>query len=159
MSLASKWFGAEMTVGLDGTSSLLSELLARLSLFHRQTLEEIGQVGLGKPPVERPGPAVGQLLIQPQPQLDLGQVGEVIGREDFALYHREVDLHLVEPTCMHRRVYQDGVGVTPQYPPLRRRAPMRRAVVHDPEHPLRAVVRLLGHHLLYQSPKRLDPRL
>ena len=38
-----------------------------------------------------------------------GKLGEVVGIEDLALDDREVDLDLVEPTGMQRRVDKNGV--------------------------------------------------
>jgi len=45
--------------------------------------------------------AIGQLV----------EGGAVIGSEHLSLENREVNLDLVEPTCMHRCVHHDNAGV------------------------------------------------
>src|SRR5258707_989579 len=67
--------------------------------------------------------------------------------------------HLIEPTRMHREMHQDGVGIRLAHPLRRGFAPVRRAVVHYPEHSICRTVDRLLHHLLDQSPERLDARL
>jgi hypothetical protein len=44
-----------------------------------------------------PGGVVVAVLEGGQPVLHLVQVGEVVGRDDFALHDGEEDLHLVQP--------------------------------------------------------------
>src|SRR4051794_16737638 len=59
---------------------------------------------------------------------------------------------------MHRQMHQDGVGVGLQHASNRGFAPMRRTIVHHPEHPRRLAVFGPFHHLLDQAPERYDPR-
>jgi hypothetical protein len=59
--------------------------------------EQAVQVVPGELPVEGPGHGVVALLEGSQAGLDLGQVGEVVGADNLALHHREVDLDLVLP--------------------------------------------------------------
>ena len=79
-----------------------------------------------------------------------------LGLTDFALHDGEVDLALVQPGGV------DGQMDEPQSRPRsfqavdRCLAPVRPAVVDDPEHPLGAGVRLAGHDLVDQPPERHD---
>ena len=87
-----------------------------------------------------------------QARPDGHQGGEIVGRENFALDDREVDLDLVEPTGMDGGVHQDERRPSGLQPRCGLLAAMGRAVVHDPEHaPGRPVGRLahdLGHQAL-----------
>ena len=58
----------------------------------RGACEQDAQVGLGELPLERGGDLLVVVLEREQARLDRGEVGEVVGREDFALDDREVDL-------------------------------------------------------------------
>ena len=81
---------------------------------------------------------------------------EIIRRENLSLNDREVDLNLIEPTGVGRRMDEDGVG------PLGAKAvggfltPMSGAVVHDPEDATRRLVGLLGHNLADEAIHRRD---
>src|SRR5436305_10713412 len=102
-----------------------------------ETLPPLGQLGPVELPVEWPGLTVCQLLVKPEPSFDFRQTGEIVGREDFSLDLREVNLHLIQPTRMDGSVDQDGSGVRLHQPLDRSRASMRRAVVHYPEDSIR----------------------
>ena len=70
---------------------------------------------------------------------------EVIGYESLPLHNGEVNLNLIEATCVDRGVHEEHVG------PLRAKtidrllAAVGRAVVHDPENATCWVIRLLAH--------------
>ena len=66
-------------------------------------------------------------------RLELSQRIEVIGRENFSLNYRKVDLDLVEPTGMDRCVNKDGVGPFGAETVNRLLPTVNRAIVHDPE--------------------------
>jgi hypothetical protein len=69
----------------------------------------------------------------------------------------EVDLDLIEPARMDRRVHQSEPALLGLQPCLRPAAPMRGAIVHDPEHPRgRASDRFLAHDLSHQAAERRD---
>src|SRR5262249_10046798 len=104
-ALLAKWSVSELTPGLANVSYLLLD-----NPFRLQALEEVRQLPAVEFPVERAGLAVGQRLVQPQTLLDLRQADKVVGRQDLPLDDREVNLHLVQPTGMDRRVNQNGPG-------------------------------------------------
>src|SRR5712691_423812 len=60
--------------------------------------------------LERGGAPLEVILEAEQAVLDLGQRGEVVRRQDLALDDREIDLDLVEPAGMDRRVDEDEAG-------------------------------------------------
>ena len=68
----------------------------------------------------------------------------------------EEDFHLIQPRRVHRGVHHDGVGELFCEPVDRLLAAVRGAVVHDPEHPVRRLVGLLGHDLPDQRGERND---
>ena len=80
-----------------------------------------------------------------EPLFEVGQRGEVVGREDLSLDDREVDFDLVEPTGMERRVDEDRIGPLGAESVDRFLATMSGAVVHDPEDASRGLVGLLAH--------------
>jgi hypothetical protein len=84
------------------------------------------------------------------------EVGEVIWSDDLALNHREVNLDLVEPGSVSRKVDEAQVGPFSLKALHRSLTPMRRAVVHDPEHAIGGGVGLLFHRLLNQPPEGFD---
>ncbi|MGH9116325.1 MAG: hypothetical protein ACRD0A_00110 [Acidimicrobiales bacterium] len=57
-----------------------------------ESFEELGEVGASEAPLEGRGGLFVAALEGEQAGLDLGEVGEVVGGEDFALDDREVDL-------------------------------------------------------------------
>jgi hypothetical protein len=104
-----------------------------------------------------------RLLVAPlkgeQAVLEFAQGREIVRRHDLALDDREVDLYLVQPARMHWSVYER------QSRPLRTKtsgsffAPVRRAVVCDPEDAARGPIGLRGHHLLDEPVDRANGRL
>ena len=84
------------------------------------------------------------------------QAGEVVWGEHLALYDREVDFDLVEPTCVDRAMNRNDSRMGVRQTPYRSLATVRRAVVHDPEHAARGVVRRLAHDLIDQATERCD---
>jgi hypothetical protein len=79
--------------------------------------------------------------------LEFGQRTEVVGRKDFSLNDREVDLDLVEPTGMDRGVDKNGVGpfgaeMVGGFLPA-----MSGTIIHNPEDPLGGLVGRLAHDL------------
>src|SRR5215218_9596938 len=84
------------------------------------------------------------------------EVGEVVGSYDLALHHREVNLDLVEPGSVSRKVDEAQVGPFSLKALHRSLTPMRGAVVHDPEHAIGGGVGLLFHRLLDQPPEGFD---
>ena len=76
-----------------------------------QFRQERLQCGSIEFPVERARLAVRQFLVQPQPHFDLLQAGEVIRGQHLPLDDREVDLHLVQPTGMHRCMDQHRLAI------------------------------------------------
>ena len=90
---------------------------------------------------------------------DRFQLGKIVWRQHLSLDDRKIDLHLVQPTRMDRRVYQYDSLVTPTHTLHRHLASMRRAVVHDEEQLCCILVGILLQHLIHQQTKRLDPRL
>ena len=69
-----------------------------------ESFEEAVEVVAGELPFER----LGDLLVvsseAEEPLFDGGEVGEVVGLQHLALDDREVDLDLVEPAGVDRRV-------------------------------------------------------
>src|SRR5205809_345172 len=58
---------------------------------------------------------------------------EVVGREDFALADREVDLDLVQPAGVDWRVHEPNLGPLGLEPRAGALTTMGRGVVHDPK--------------------------
>ena len=87
------------------------------------------------------------------------EVWEVVGGDDLALDHGEVDLGLVEPAGVDRGV--DDVQVWPAALEAvdRAFAAVRGAVVDDQEDALGAAVGVLRHELLDERVERHDPVL
>src|SRR5215210_639228 len=109
---------------------------------------------------ELPGEGSGRLLVTLlEGDEAFGQsveVGEVVGGQNLALNHREVDLDLVEPGGMSGKVDEHQIGPGALKALHRSLTPMRGAVVHYPEHPLGGGVGFLSHHLLDQRAEGLD---
>lgn len=73
--------------------------------------------------------------------------GEVDGREGFALEDREVDLDLIQPTCVSGQVHKQKVEEAPLQPAGGTLAAMDGAAVHDPEDSAGRTVGLRVHDL------------
>ena len=82
--------------------------------------------------------------------------GEVAWGEEFALNDGEVDVDLVEPTGMDRRVDQDDVWPFGSQSSSGSLAAVRGAVVCDKEHTTRGTIRFLTHDLRDQAFERCD---
>src|SRR5215208_7338633 len=78
------------------------------------------------------------------------KVGKVVGGQDLALNHREVDLDLVEPGSMGRKVDEAQLRPRSLKALYRSLSPVRGAVVHDPEHAIGGSIGLFSHHILDQ---------
>jgi len=83
--------------------------------------------------------------------LELGQGTEVVGRENFSLNDREVDLDLVEPAGVNWCVDKNGVGPLGAETVDRFLPAMNGTIVHDPEDSARCVIRRLAHNLTNQA--------
>src|SRR5262249_12736108 len=118
--------------------------------------QQVVEVGAGELPAERPGDGVVAGFERGEAVADLRQAGEVVGREGFALDDGEVDFRLVEPGSVLGQVDQVRVRPGPGHPFSGRGAAVGGPVVHDPEHPVRAGVRLAGHHLPGQPGEGCD---
>ncbi len=109
--------------------------------------QQIVQAGGGELPLERLHCGVVAVFECSESVPDLGQVGEVVGRDDLALDDGEVDLHLVQPGGVdggvdkYRVRERRGESVCGLLPAV------GGAVVHDPEHPLGARVGFGAHDL------------
>src|SRR3954447_20301203 len=75
-----------------------------------QSLEESVEGFAGEAPVEGFGGVVVAILEGEQPVGKFVEVVEVLGFDDLALHDGEEDLHLVEPTGVHRRCTSSAVG-------------------------------------------------
>src|SRR5262245_21320531 len=94
---------------------------------------------------------------EPESHCDLRQVGERVRCEHLTLNNGKVDCYLIEPTGMDRGMDQDQVWRGQREPLARGLPTMGRPVVHHPEEPLTRAGGCLVHHLIHESPKRLDP--
>src|SRR5713101_6356355 len=111
--------------------------------FSQKSLE----IFAGKSPPEGRRAAFVVGLESKETLLEFGQRTEVVGRKDFSLNDREVDLDLVEPTGMDRGVDKYGVGpfgaeMVGGFLPA-----MSGTIVHNPEDPMGGVVGRLAHDL------------
>src|SRR5713101_2614354 len=121
-----------------------------------EAIEKLHQLGTSKLPLKGVGLAVGEYFVEAQPLCDFPKTDKVVGREHLALPDGEVELHLVEPTGMDRRVHPNQIGIGGGQPADRRRPSVRRAVIDHPEDARRSVVGLSPHHLSDQAAKRLN---
>src|SRR5713101_3353286 len=120
--------------------------------------QERSKILAGEGPLERGRRSFVVILEAEQAVLDLGQRGEVVRRQDLALDDREIDLDLVEPAGMDRRVDEDEAGPGGAQPRPRALAAVGGPVVDDPKHPARRPVGLLGHHLRDEATEGRDAR-
>jgi hypothetical protein len=114
------------------------------------------EVGAGELPLEWLRDALEVALEVCQPLGYRLQAGEVVRRQRLALHDREVDFDLVEPARVDGAVNRNQPWMRLRQAPYRRLAAMRRAVIHDPEHAARGVVRWLTHDLIDQALERRD---
>src|SRR5512132_848901 len=99
----SKWSSVEVRRGSCGGCQ-------RAGVVGGEAVEEIVKVLGGVGPVVRSGGEVVALLEGRQAVVDLGQVVEVVGGDDLALHHGEVDFALVQPARVDGGVDQGGGG-------------------------------------------------
>jgi hypothetical protein len=102
------------------------------------------KIAPGEYPPDRFGGPLVSYLERHQAALQSGQAIEGGWREELALDNLEVDLDLVEPACMNRRMQQNNVGPSGAKAIGGTLAAMRRAVVDDQEHPTCRAVRFLA---------------
>jgi len=107
-------------------------------------------------PVEGRGHGFVVVLEAQQAIFDLSEAGEVVGSECLALDDGEVDLNLVEPTGVNRAVNREQVGKGLGQASHAGRAPMRGAVIHDPEHAPCVTIGWLSHDLSNETAERID---
>src|SRR4029450_8118914 len=128
----------------------------RAAVVGGEAVEEVVQVLGGVGPVERSGGEVVALLEGRQPVVDLGQVGEVVGGDDLALHHGEVDFALVQPARVDGGVDQGGGGPRLGHAVDGCLAAVGGTVVDPPEHPPGPGVRFDRHDLFDQAGERGD---
>ena len=118
--------------------------------------EKFAEVTASEFPLERAGHGFVVLLEVQEPLLELGKGAEVVGCQHLALDDGEIDLDLVEPTGVNRRIHWDNSRPAPLQALHARLAAMRGAVVHDPEDPARGAVGFLAHNLVDQATEGCD---
>jgi hypothetical protein len=105
------------------------------------------QIATREGPLEWFGSPLVASLEGHQLPLQVGQVLEVARREQLALNDREVDLDLIEPTGMNRRVNQNDVRPSGAEAPSGAPTTVAGAVIHDEEHAARRPVGFLTQDL------------
>src|SRR5208282_3487340 len=118
--------------------------------------EEDVKIAACEGPLERFGGSLVAGLEGHHVTLQLGQVLEVVWGEQLTLNDREVDLDLVEPTGMNRRMDQNDVGPSCAQAVGGASATMARAVVGNQEHAARRPIRLPIHDLAHEAVERRD---
>src|SRR5215472_8339713 len=81
-------------------------------LLGRQALEELGEIGAGELPLERPRPDLVVGLEGEDLSSKVIEGGRVRRREDFALEDREVNFHLIQPAGVEGQVHGHQVLVS-----------------------------------------------
>jgi len=114
------------------------------------------QVTTGKGPFEGPGPTFVAPLEGNQCAFEVGEIGEVAGREKLALDDGEVDFDLVEPAGMDRRVDQNEIGPFCTEANSGPAAAMGGAIVCNEENAMRRAIRFPRHDLSDQALERSD---
>src|SRR2546425_12295251 len=97
--------------------------------------QERSKILAGEGPLERGRRSFVVILEAEQAVLDLGQRGKVVRRQDLALDDREIDLDLVEPAGVDRRVDEDEAGARGGAPPPPAAPPGGGARVPRPKNP------------------------
>ena len=121
-----------------------------------QLLEEVGEIVASEGPFEwvaDPGEVAFKLM---QAVGDGGEVGEIVWCEHLPLHDGEVDLDLIEPACMTRRVNE----LDPRIPRVGAlygaRTAVRGPVIDDPEDAASVPMRRAGHDLIDEPVEGLD---
>ena len=105
------------------------------------------KIAAGEGPLERRGSPLIVALEGEETLFEFGQGSEVVWRENLSLDNGEIDLHLIEPTGVDRRVDENGIGPFVMQTVGGFLAPVSGAVVHDPKDPTSGLVGLLAHDL------------
>jgi len=106
-----------------------------------------------EPPLERLGNGLVMTLEGQQALCQLLQGREIVGRQGLSLEDREIDFDLIKPTGVNGPMNECQVGILGPQPSGCPGAPMRRAVVDDPESPASLTVGPLSHHLMHETIK------
>src|SRR5208337_3002315 len=93
----------------------------------------------------------GDLTDRPTFLDQIGQTLEVARGQQLALNDREVDLDLVEPAGVHRRMDQNDVGPSGAKAICGAPATMAGAIVCNQEHATGRPIRLMAHDLANQA--------
>src|SRR5918996_6213263 len=126
------------------------------TLLGRELGQERGEVLAGKGPFKRGRRLFVMVLEAEEAILDFGQRGEVVRRQHFALDDGEIDLDLVEPARVDRRVDENEAGPAGAQPRPGALAAVGGSVVDDPEHPARPPGGVLGHDLRDEATEGRD---
>src|SRR5919109_2070538 len=121
--------------------------------------EQRDEIAAREGPLERLRRVDVVLLEAKEPLPNGPERGEVIRREDLALDDGEVDLDLIEPARVDGGVDEHKfrpLGLQPRHGAL---APMRGAVVRNPEDTPSRAIRFLPHDLRHQPVEGGDARL
>src|SRR5438552_9846245 len=121
--------------------------------------EEAGEISAREGPLEELGRVDVTVLKAAQAILDGRERWEVVGREDFALDDREVDLDLVQPTGVDGRVHEHNLGSLGLEPHDGALTTMGRGVVHDPKDPTGGAIGFLVQDVGNEALKGGDARL
>jgi hypothetical protein len=113
----------------------------------------------GEFPFERLGKGFIVFLESEQSFSDGVERGKVVGREDLSLDDGEVDFNLVEPTGVDGTMDESQVVELVLQSGNATLTSVGRAIIHNPEDAVRAVVGRLGHDLFNKSSEWLDPRM
>ena len=96
------------------------------------------------------------LLESEQPVLELGQAGEIIWCEHFALHHGEIVLDLIEPAGVTGGMHHDDRRPSTGQALDASLTAVRRTIVHHPEHARSRTLGFLGHHWVDKALKGGD---
>jgi hypothetical protein len=107
--------------------------------------EELVQSRAGKRPAERLRNRLIAVLERQQIVFQRQERREIVRCEDLALHDREVDLDLIQPARMQRRVQRLQRGLAGLQAGVSLGGPVSRGMVQHPEHAPRRATGLLGH--------------
>ena len=120
-----------------------------------ETMEKLHQLTASKLPGEGVWLAVREFLVEKEALCDLRETRAVVRREHLAVHDGEINCHLIEPTGVNRRVHHQQIGVSLRQTTHGGFAPVRGAIIDEPENTLGAAVGLLFHDLRHQAAKGL----
>src|SRR5262245_1650637 len=121
--------------------------------------EQRDEIAAGESPLERLGRGDVVLLEAQEPLTDGAERSEVIRCEDLARDDGEIDLDLIEPAGVDGSVDEHELRPPRLQPPDGAVAPMRGAVVRDPEDTPGRAIRFLPHDLCHESAEGRGARL